>query len=165
MLEGDEGEVDDLNERPEHPVGLEGRPPGGLDSLLGVVSFHGGHAAKEDADHDGCKGELIASHTSESFNLSVARVDVASEETKPGCRNGAKDDYRELISDSNLVDSLKMLTATVQGHATCSNQVMLLHALLLDELLSRDITSSKEHRSGDALGEQRASSQAGVVPE
>lgn len=42
---------------------------------------------------------------------------------------------------------------------------MLLHALLLDELLSRDITSSKEHRGGDALSEQRASSQPGVVPE
>jgi hypothetical protein len=42
---------------------------------------------------------------------------------------------------------------------------MLLNALLLDELLSRDITSSKEHRRGDALGEQRASGQPGIVPE
>lgn len=60
---------------------------------------------------------------------------------------------------------MEILTATVQGHATCSNQVMLLDTLLLDELLSRDIASSKEHRRGDTLGEQRASSQPGVVPE
>lgn len=60
---------------------------------------------------------------------------------------------------------MEILTATVKGHATCSNQVMLLDALLLDELLSRDITSSKEHRCGDALSEQRASGQPGVVPE
>lgn len=104
MLEGDEGEVDDLDERPEHPVSLERRPPGGLDSLLGAVAFHGGHAAKEDADHDGCEEKLIASHTGESFNLLVACVDIASEETKPGCRNGAKDDYQELINDSKSVN-------------------------------------------------------------
>lgn len=104
MLEGDEGEVDDLDKGPEHPVGLERRPPSGLDSLLGAVAFHGGHAAKEDADHDGCEEKLIASHTGESFNLPVARVDVASEETKPGCCYGAKDDYQELINDSKPVN-------------------------------------------------------------
>jgi hypothetical protein len=41
---------------------------------------------------------------------------------------------------------------------------MALDALLLDELLSGDITSSEENRGDDALGQQRASGKFGIVP-
>jgi hypothetical protein len=41
---------------------------------------------------------------------------------------------------------------------------MLLDAFLLNELLSRDIASSEEESSGNALSEQWTSGQSGVVP-
>ena len=41
---------------------------------------------------------------------------------------------------------------------------MLRNTLLLDELLSRDVASSKKNRSRHALGEQRASGKLAAVP-
>jgi hypothetical protein len=41
---------------------------------------------------------------------------------------------------------------------------MAFDALLLNQLLGRDITSGEEHGGGDALCEQRARGQSGVVP-
>lgn len=42
---------------------------------------------------------------------------------------------------------------------------MVLQALLLDQLLSGEITSCKEHRSRHALGEQRTGCEPSIVPE
>lgn len=41
---------------------------------------------------------------------------------------------------------------------------MVLEALLLDQLLSGEITSCKEHRSRHALGEQRTGCEPSIVP-
>lgn len=60
--------------------------------------------------------------------------------------------------------SSRRLTATVEGHTACSDQVMLLSTPFLNELLSCNITGSKEERGGYTLSKQWARSQPGVVP-
>lgn len=45
------------------------------------------------------------------------------------------------------------LTATVESHTACPSEIMPLETPLLDELLSGDITGSKEDGSSDALGQ------------
>lgn len=93
MLERQEGEVDHLDKGPDHPVGLEGRPPRLLQALLGAGSLHGGHAAEERADHNGGKDELVAGDAGEHLDALVPRVDVAGQEAEPGGGNGAEDDW------------------------------------------------------------------------
>lgn len=57
-----------------------------------------------------------------------------------------------------------VLTTTVEGHAAGAGKVMLLKTTLVDKLLSSNVASGKENSCGDALGEQRARGEAGVVP-
>lgn len=69
----------------------------------------------------------------------------------PGCKATRKEQGEEL-------------TASVEGHAAGTGKVMLLKTTLVDELLSSNVASGKENSCGDALGEQRARGEAGVVP-
>ena len=176
MLQGEEGEVDELDERPDHPVGLERRPPRLLEALLGAGALHGGHAAEEDANHDGREERLVAADAGERLEARVAQVDAAGQDAEPRRGDGSKD----ACNNSAFMPSAAMsvggrrrrkanrkgrLTAAVEGHAAGAGQVMLLQALLLNELLRRDVARGEEHRRGDALGEQRARRQLGVVPE
>lgn len=55
-------------------------------------------------------------------------------------------------------------TTTVQKHASCPRQVVLLEPLLLHDLLRRDVAGRKQDRRGDALREQRPRRQSGLVP-
>lgn len=91
VLKGEEAKVDDLDEGPNHPVGLKGRPPGLLKACLRAGALHGGHAAQEDTDHDGSKGQLVTGHTGEDLHARVWQIDAASQEAEPGRGNGAKD--------------------------------------------------------------------------
>lgn len=93
MLKRQEGKVDCLNNGPHQPVGLQGRPPRLLEALFGTGTLHGGHAAEESANHDGSKQRLVAGDAGESFNSRVPEVDVASQESEPGCGDRAKDAY------------------------------------------------------------------------
>lgn len=146
MLKRQEGKVDCLNNGPHQPVGLQGRPPRLLEALFGTGTLHGGHAAEESANHDGSKQRLVASDAGESFNSRVPKVDIASQESEPGCGDRAKD------------------ASTIESHATRPSQVMAFEAPLLNQLLRRDITSCKEHSRSHTLGEKRTGSQSGIVP-
>lgn len=146
MLQGQECEIDGLDERPNHPVGLESRPPRLLKSFFGAGTLHGGHAAEESTDHDRGKEGLIAEDTSSGLDSSVGKVDIASQESEPCGSNGTKD------------------TASVQSHSASTGKVMVLQSTLLNKLLSSNVSCGEENSSCDALSEQRAGSQAAVVP-
>lgn len=51
-----------------------------------------------------------------------------------------------------LVVYLEQLTASVESHASCAGIIMTFDAALIDQLLSGNITCSKEYRSGYTLG-------------
>lgn len=57
------------------------------------------------------------------------------------------------------------LTSTVERHTACSSDIVVLQALLLDELLSGEITSCKENGSRHALREQRTGCEPSIVPD
>lgn len=65
---------------------------------------------------------------------------------------------------SGLVGSYQR-TATVQSHTASTLQVMVLDTTLVDKLLGSNIASGEEHSRRDTLGEQRAGSQLGIVPD
>lgn len=99
VLEGQESEVDKLDKGPDHPVGLEGGPPGLVEPLLGARAFHGGHAAEEDTDHDGSKAQLIASDAGKGLEMGSARDgDSTSQEGEPSGGHWAEDACDERVS-------------------------------------------------------------------
>ena len=55
-------------------------------------------------------------------------------------------------------------TAAVEGHAPRAGEVVLLDALLVDELLRGDVTDREQDRGGDRLREERPRREAGLVP-
>lgn len=57
------------------------------------------------------------------------------------------------------------LTSTVERHTACSSDIVVLQALLLDKLLSGEITSCKENSSRHALSEQRTGCEPSIVPD
>lgn len=78
VLQRQEGEVDKLHGRPEHPVGLESRPPGRFKAFRGAFALHGGHAAEEDSNHDGSKQQLVSRHTRRRLDPSIPEGDATS---------------------------------------------------------------------------------------
>lgn len=146
MLQRQKREIYRLNKRPHHPVGLESWPPRLFETLLGASTLHGGHAAEENTDHDWGEEGLVAEDTSSGLNSSVGKVDVAGQESEPSGSNRAKD------------------TASVQSHSTSTGKVMVLEPTLLNKLLSSDVSCGEENSGRDALSEQRAGSQAAIVP-
>lgn len=165
MLERQEGEVDHLDERPHHPVGLQRRPPRLVEALLDAGALHRGHAAQERADHDGREEHLVAGDASEHLDALVPRVDVASQEAEPRRGHGAEDAW---ASQSMLLhrggEDKGGLTAAVEGHAAGTGQVMLLDASLLNELLGSDVAGREEHGRRHALSEQRTGGKSAIVP-
>lgn len=91
VLQRQEGKVDKLHRRPQHPVGLEGRPPGLVEALLGALALHRGHAAEEDADHDGSKQQLVSRHARQRLDSGIPEADATGQEAQPGRSNRAKD--------------------------------------------------------------------------
>ncbi|KEY66491.1 hypothetical protein S7711_10903 [Stachybotrys chartarum IBT 7711] len=140
------GEVDHLDEWPDHPVGLERGPPRLLEPLLGALALHGGHAAEEDSDHDGREEQLVTGHAREHFNALVPHNDLERQESKPGGSHGSEHAYAPT------------------GHAAGPGEVMGLGASPLDELLGRDIAGREQHGGRDARREEGTGGQFGVVP-
>ncbi len=56
------------------------------------------------------------------------------------------------------------LTTAVQEHAARTGDVMPLDALLLDQLLRRDVARGEEHGRRDALRQQRPRGQLALIP-
>ncbi|KAI9171805.1 LOW QUALITY PROTEIN: hypothetical protein HJFPF1_01296 [Paramyrothecium foliicola] len=168
VRQGHVGEVDKLNKRPDHPVGLERRPPSLLEPLLGAGALHGGHAAQEHTDHDGRKEGLVTGNAGERLHALVPESDVAGKEAKPRGGHGAKDACA--IQEISIVNTIG-LAGNVAGEnsqppyrAILPVRVMALDSLLLDELLGGNVASSEKDGRRHALRQQRTGSQPGVVP-
>lgn len=58
----------------------------------------------------------------------------------------------------------RKLTSTIEDHASCPKEFMVLDPPLLDELLSGDVADSKEDGGCHCLSEEWPSSQSGFVP-
>lgn len=97
VLQRQEGEVDKLHKRPEHPVGLESRPPSGVEALLGAFALHGGHAAEEDSNHDGSEERLVGRHSRQRLDTGISKGDATGQETQPGGCNRPKNTYNRLV--------------------------------------------------------------------
>lgn len=95
MVEGDELEVDQLHERPDQVVGLQGGQVALLELLLRRAALHGGHAAEEDADHGGREDALVDGDARHDLGVLVAEDDPALQELEPGRRDGAEHGYVE----------------------------------------------------------------------
>jgi hypothetical protein len=82
-----------------------------------------------------------------------------------GPKLGAALAKRREVVMVGLGTEIKKLTSTIERHAACSSDIVVLQALLLNQLLSGEITSCKEHRSRHALGEQRTGCEPSIVPD
>lgn len=93
VLEGQEGKVDGLHKRPNHPVGAEGRPPHLLEALRGTGTLHGGHAAQKGANGDGRKQALVNDDAGGCLDTLVGKGDTTGEEVEPGSGSRTKNDF------------------------------------------------------------------------
>lgn len=147
MLEWHELEVCELHEWPNHPVALQGVEVCAVQLILGAASFHDCHARQEDKQVGTSEHCLVRGDTSNDLEVWLARNHhLLLEEAEPlgGC----------WTEDCTSVES----------HATCTCEVLVLNALLLDQLLSHCVAGCEEDGSGDGLGEERAGGQLGLVP-
>lgn len=55
-------------------------------------------------------------------------------------------------------------TAAVEGHASRAGEIVLLNALLVDQLLGCDVADRKQERRGHGLREERPRREPGLVP-
>lgn len=95
VVQGHELEVDELDEGPEHVVGLQGGPVALLELLLRASALHDGHAAQEEADEGRREQELVAGHARRDGGVgAAAHHDVALQEAEPGRGGGAEDGFK-----------------------------------------------------------------------
>lgn len=93
MVQRHELEVDDLDERPHHPVGLEGVLVGAVELVLGVGTLHDRHAAEEHEQVGRGKDQLITGNTGHDLSVLVPEDDLVLEELEPGRSGGTEDGY------------------------------------------------------------------------
>lgn len=146
VVQGDECEVDGLDGGPDVVVAGEGGGVVLAQLLLGAGALEDGHGGEEDADEGGGEDELVAGDAGDGLGGPALEDDVAGEELEPGGGGGAEDD------------------AAVEGHAAGAGEVVALGAALLDGLLGDDVAGGEEDGGGDALREEGARGQAGLVP-
>lgn len=94
---------------------------------------------------------LIGSDTSDDGGSSTLQDDVALEDAIPGRGSGSEDRYKDNkldIISRQLCKRTKRRnkpTSSVHDHAARPGVVVLIEALSVDELLSKNIASSKQH--------------------
>lgn len=94
VLKRSELEVDELDERPDHPVLGEGALVGRVDLLLGVGALHDSHVVEEHEQVGGCQDGLIKTDASDNFSVgSAGETDAVLEETEPLGSEGTEDGW------------------------------------------------------------------------
>ena len=140
-------EVGELHNGPDHQVLAERVEVCALQLLLRVGALEDGHGAQEAEQVGASKHSLIREDTRDDLKVGLARDDnLLLEETEP-------------LDGGRTEDA-----AAVEDHAASASEVVVLDALLLDQLLGHAITSREEDAGGDRLGEDRARGQLGLVP-
>lgn len=147
MRQWNELEVDHLNERPHHPVLGQRVPVCGLQLLSRVGALQQRHGAEETEQVRASKHGLVGEDARDDLEVGLARDnDLFLEEAEP--LDGGRAEHATAVED----------------HATGAAQVMVLEALLVDELLSHGVAGREEDACGDGLGKDRARGQLGLVP-
>lgn len=136
VVQRDQLEVEDLHKRPDEIVSGQSRPVALLELLFDAATLHDGHAAEEDSDEGGCEEALVTCDASEDLGVLILQDHSLLQELEPSRCARSKDG------------------ASIQGHAACSCEIMVLHAFLLDKLLGSDVTGCKKYCCCDALGEE-----------
>lgn len=140
-------EVGELHNGPDHPVLAERVEVCALQLLLRVGALEDGHGAQEAEQVGASKHSLIREDTRDDLKVGLARDnDLLLEETEP-------------LDGGRTEDA-----AAVEDHAASTCEVMILDALLLDQLLGHGVASREEDAGGDRLGKDRARGQLGLVP-
>lgn len=91
VVQRDELEVDELDERPDQVVGLEGGQVALGELVGGRAALHGGHAAEEDADHGGREDALVDGHARQDLGVLIAQHHAPLQELEP--RRGGRAEY------------------------------------------------------------------------
>ena len=140
-------EVGELHNGPDHPVLGQGVEVCALQLLLRVGALEDRHGAQEAEQVGASKHSLVGEDARDDLKVGLARDDdFLLEETEPLDGGRAED------------------AATVEDHATGTREVVVLEALLLDQLLGHGVASREEDAGGDRLGEDGARGQLGLVP-
>ena len=140
-------EVDHLNKRPHHPVLGEGVPVCGLQLLPRVSALQQRHGAEEAEQVGASEHSLIGEDARDDLEVGLAR------------------NNNLFLEEAEPLDSGRTEHATaVEDHAAGAGEVMVLEALLLDQLLGHGVAGREEDASGDGLGEDWARGQLGLVP-
>lgn len=91
MLEGHEGEVSHLDERPDEVVCLERRRVALGQLLLRGPALHDRHARQEYPDEGRREYQLVGGYARDHLGLLVAQLDRALQDPVPGRGCGAED--------------------------------------------------------------------------
>lgn len=140
-------EVGELHNGPDHPVLGQRVEVCALQLLLRVGALEDGHGAQEAEQVGASKHSLVGEDACDDLKVGLAwDDDLLLEETEPLDGGGTED------------------AAAVEDHAASTSEVMVLDALLLDQLLSHGVASCEQYAGGDRLGEDGARGQLGLVP-
>lgn len=140
-------EVGELHNGPDHPVLGQRVEVCALQLLLRVGTLKDGHGAQEAEQVGASEHSLIREDTRDDLKVGLARDDnLLLEETEP-------------LDGGRTEDA-----ATVEDHAAGTREVVVLEALLLDQLLGHGVASREEDAGGNRLGKDWARGQLGLVP-
>ena len=140
-------EVDHLHDRPHHPVLGQGVEVCAFQLLPRIGALQQRHGAEEAEQVGASEHGLVGEDASDDLEVGLSRDnDLLLEETEP--------------LDSGRTEH----AAAVEDHAAGAGEVMVLEALLLDELLGHGVAGREEDARGDGLGEDWARGQLGLVP-
>jgi hypothetical protein len=140
-------EVDHLHDRPHHPVLGQSVEVCGLQLLSRVGALQQRHGAEEAEQVGASEHGLVGEDTRDDLEVGLARDnDLLLEEAEP--LDGGRTEH----------------AAAVEDHAAGTGEVVVLEALLLDELLGHGVAGREEDACGDGLGKDWARGQLGLVP-
>lgn len=139
--------VGELHDRPHHPVLGQRVEVCALQLLPRVGALQQRHGAQEAEQVGTSEHSLVGEDARDDLKVGLAGDhDLLLEETEP-------------LDGSRAEDA-----ATVEDHAASAGDVVVLEALLFNELLCHGVAGCEEDAGGDRLGEDRARGQLGLVP-
>lgn len=143
----DELEVDHLHDRPHHPVLGQGIEVCRFQLLSRVGALQQRHGAEEAEQVGASEHGLVGEDARDYLKVGLAR------------------DHDLLLEKAEPLDGGRTEHATaVEDHAAGTGEVVILEALLFDELLGHGVAGREEDAGGDGLGKNRARGQLGLVP-
>lgn len=103
VMQGNQLEVDGLDEWPNHPILCQGGPVALLQLFLRACTLHDGHTAQEDEQVGASKYSLITSNSGKDFSILVFEDDFVLQELKPSCCSWTENSCgRLLVSGGNV---------------------------------------------------------------